>query len=82
MKDKKNLFERAYQLAQEAIMNKEDTKELVGEFSYHKDDNPQGYDKKEVKNIVKAAHAKAKSENLKQKIEELEEIEEIQNRYS
>jgi uncharacterized protein (UPF0335 family) len=82
MKDKQNLYSRAYQLAQEIITLQEDLKELKGEFSYEKEYNTDGFDKKEVTKIIKAAVAKAKADDLKTKAEELNELQEIQETYS
>lgn len=82
MKERQSLYSRAYQLAQEAIINKEDTKELAGEFTYHSEYNSDGFDKAEVKNIVKAAQAKAKQDNLAEKVEELNKLQQIQEAYS
>lgn len=82
MKNKQNLYSRSYQLAQEIITLQEDLKELVEEFAYHKEYNTEGYDKKEVKKIIKAAVAKAKEDDLKTKAEELNELQEIQETYS
>jgi hypothetical protein len=82
MKERQSLYSRAYQLAQEAITNKEDVKELVGEFSYDKEYNTDGFDKAEVKNIVKAAQAQAKQDNLAEKVEELNKLQQIQEAYS
>jgi uncharacterized protein (UPF0335 family) len=82
MKDKQNLYSRAYQLAQEIITLQEDLKELKGEFSYDKEYNSDGFDKKEVTKIIKAAVAKAKADDLKTKAEELNELQEIQETYS
>lgn len=82
MKDKQNLYSRAYQLAQEIITLQEDLKELKGEFSYDKEYNTDGFDKKEVTKIIKAAVAKAKADDLKTKAEELNELQEIQETYS
>jgi uncharacterized protein (UPF0335 family) len=82
MKDKQNLYSRAYQLAQEIITLQEDLKELKGEFSYDKEYNTDGFDKKEVTKIIKAAVAKAKADDLKTKAEELNELQEIQKAYS
>ena len=67
MKDKQNLYSRAYQLAQEIITLQEDLKELVTEFAYDKEYNTEGFDKKDVKKIIKAAVAKAKEDDLKTK---------------
>lgn len=55
MKEKQDLYKRAYQLSQEIIMLQEDLKELAGEFTYHKEYNTEGFEKGEVKKIVKAA---------------------------
>lgn len=82
MKERQSLYSRAYQLAQEAIVNKEDVKELVGEFTYDKEYNTDGFDKVEVKNIVKAAQAQAKQDNLAEKVEELNKLQQIQEAYS
>lgn len=82
MKERQSLYSRAYQLAQEALVNKEDVKELVGEFTYDKEYNTDGFDKVEVKNIVKAAQAKAKQDNLAEKVEELNKLQQIQEAYS
>jgi len=82
MKERQSLYDRAYQLAQEAITNKEDVKELAGEFTYDKEYNTDGFDKAEVKNIVKAAQAKAKQDNLAEKVEELNKLQQIQEAYS
>lgn len=82
MKERQSLYSRAYQLAQEAIVNKEDVKELAGEFTYDKEYNTEGFDKVEVKNIVKAAQAKAKQDNLAEKVEELNKLQQIQEAYS
>lgn len=82
MKERQSLYSRAYQLAQEAITNKEDVKELVGEFTYDKEYNTEGFDKAEVKNIVKATQAQAKQDNLAEKVEELNKLQQIQEAYS
>ena len=82
MKEKQSLYNRAYQLAQEAITNKEDMKELAGEFTYDKEYNVDGFDKGEVKGIIKAAVAKAKQDDLNAKLDELTKLQEIQELYS
>ena len=82
MKDKQNLYSRAYQLAQEIITLQEDLKELVTEFAYDKEYNTEGFDKKDVKKIIKAAVARAKEDDLKTKADELNELQEIQETYS
>lgn len=80
--EKKNLFNRAYQLEQEILTLTEDLKELKGEFVFHKEYNTSGFDKKEVEKILKAAKAKAKQDDLTAKAEELNEIQQIQELYS
>lgn len=82
MKEKQDLYNRAYQLAQEAITNKEDTKELAGEFTYDEDFNTAGFDKAEVKDIIKAAQAKAKQDDLQAKADEFTKLKSIQELYS
>lgn len=82
MKEKQSLYNRAYQLAQEAITNKEDMKELAGEFTYSEEYNTDGYDKDEVKEIINAAVAKAKSDDLQGKADKLKKLQEIQELYS
>lgn len=82
MKERQNLFDRSYQLEQEILVLQEDLKELRGEFVYHKEYNIDGFDKEEVAKIQKAAKAKAKSDDLKAKADELNEIQQIQDTYS
>ena len=82
MKDKQNLYSRAYQLAQEIITLQEDLKELVTEFAYDKEYNTEGFDKKDVKKIIKAAVASAKQDNLENKSEELLELVSIIESYA
>lgn len=82
LKDPKDLYRRAYQLSQELITLKEDLTELKNEFTFHKEFTKNGLDKGVVTTTIKAAKAAAAQDNLKEKIEELQEIEEIQNRYS
>jgi DNA repair exonuclease SbcCD ATPase subunit len=82
VKDAKELYRRAYNIEQEILTLKEDLSELKGEFTFHKEYNPGGLDKDEVRKTMKAAKARAAQDNLKEKIEELEEIEQIQNKYS
>ncbi len=82
MKELQSLYSRAYQLAQEIITLQEDLKELSGEFTYDKEYNSDGYDKKEVSKIIKAAVAKAKSDDLQGKANVLKELQDIQEMYS
>lgn len=82
MKELQSLYSRAYQLAQEIITLQEDLKELTGEFTYEKDFNTEGFEKNVVKNIVKAAVAKAKQDDLQGKADVLKELQDIQEMYS
>lgn len=82
LKDPKELYNRTYQLEQELITLKEDLKELRVEFVAHKEFNPGGLDKELVKKIQKAAKAQAAQDNLRDKADELNEIAEIQDKYS
>ena len=82
MKELQSLYSRTYQLAQEIITLQEDLKELAGEFTYDKEYNTDGFDKKEVAKIVKAAVAKAKADDLQGKAEVLKELQDIQEMYS
>ncbi len=75
-------YSRAYQLASEINMLQEDLKELKAEFSFDKEFNVNGFPKKDVAKTVKAAVAKAKQDDLKAKAEELNELSEIQEKYS
>lgn len=68
---RKELFTRTYNLEQEVVQAKELQKELKGEYTYHRELNTNGLDKDEVKRVMKAAQAKAKQDNLKEKAEEL-----------
>lgn len=82
MKELQSLYSRAYQLAQEIITLQEDLKELAGEFTYDKEYNTEGFDKKEVAKIIKAAVAKAKADDLQGKADVLKELQDIQELYS
>lgn len=68
---RKELFNRTYKLEIESLEAKELQKELKGEYTYDKEFNPAGLDKDVVKKVMKAAQSKAKSDNLKEKAEEL-----------
>lgn len=74
---RKDLFTRTYNLEQEALTAKELQKELKGEFTYDKEFNTNGLPKDEVNKIMKAAQAKAKQAALKERAEELLEIDEL-----
>ena len=82
MKTKQALFDRTYQLEQEILVLQEDLKEIKGEYVFHKEYNTDGFDKEEIAKIQKAAKAKAKSDDLKAKAAELNEIQQIQDTYS
>lgn len=82
MKERQALYDRTYQLEQEILVLQEDLKELKGEYVYHKEYNTDGFDKEEVAKIQKAAKAKVKSDDLKAKADELNEIQQIQDTYS
>lgn len=82
MKEKQELYSRTYQLEQEILTLTEDLKELRGEFVYHKEYNTSGYEKEEVVAIMKAAKARAKQDNLAEKVEELNKLQQIQEAYS
>ena len=77
-----DLFKRAYNLESEINMLKEDLKEIKSEFTYHAELNTSGLDKDEVKKIMRAAKAKVAMDNLRDKADELNEIAEIQEKYS
>jgi uncharacterized protein (UPF0335 family) len=81
-KDPKELYNRTYQLEQELITLKEDLREIKGEFTFHKEFSPGGLDKDVVKKIMKAARAQAAQDNLRGKADELNEIAELQEKYS
>lgn len=76
------LFQRAYNLESEINMLMEDLKELKLEFTYDADTNSSGLGKDEVKKIMRAAKAKVKMDNLREKADELNEIAQIQEMYS
>lgn len=82
MKEKQELYNRTYQLEQEILTLQEDLKELKGEFVFHKEYNTDGYDKEEVGDIMKAAKAKVKSDDLQAKAAEFTKLQEIQDTYS
>lgn len=68
MQTKQELYNRAYQLEQEIL--------------YEKEYNSEGYPKGEVSDIMKAAKAQAKQDDLQGKAEGLTKLQEIQNTYS
>ena len=82
MKEKQSLYNRAYQLEQEILTLQEDLKELKGEYTYEKEYNTDGYPKADVADIMKAAKAKVKQDDLKAKADEFSKLQEIQDLYS
>lgn len=75
------LFQRYYNLEREVLDAKELQKELKQEYR-QSDDNPRGIDKDELSKIIKAAASHAKNDNLKEKAEELQEIDSLVEKYS
>lgn len=82
MKELQDLYTRTYNLQTEILTLQEDLKELKGEFTFHKEYNVEGYEKDEVKDVMKAAAAKAKSDDLQAKSEEYAKLQELQDLYS
>lgn len=82
MKEKQALFDRTYQLEQEILVLQEDLKQLKGEYTYEKEYNVDGYPKADVADIMKAAKAKVKQDDLKAKADEFSKLQEIQDLYS
>ena len=82
MKEKQNLFDRAYQLESEMLILKEDLKELAGEFTFHKEYNVEGHPKDEVKEVMEAAKAKASQDDLEAKAEKFTKLKKVIELYS
>jgi len=82
MKERQSLYDRAYQLEQEILTLNEDLKELKGEYTYEKEYNTDGFPKADVADIMKAAKAKVREDDLKAKAEEFNKLQEIQDMYS
>lgn len=80
-KDPQELFVRYYNLERESLNAKEFQRELKAEYKYHADDNPRGIDKETLDRTCKAAVALAKADDLKEKSEELKEIDAIVDMY-
>jgi len=76
-KNQKDLFTRAFNLETEIVSAQELLKELKSEFTYHAEDNPEGLDKEIVTKTMKASKARAKEVALKEKADELLEINRI-----
>lgn len=79
--DKKELFERAFNLETEVLEAQELLKELKAEATCS-EDNPKGLHKDDVANILRAAKAHAKQNDLKEKIEELQAIDTLIEEFS
>lgn len=58
--NEKDLFERLVELEKEKLTTTEDIKQLKKDFSFHKDHNPGGLAKDEVRKIAGAAKIEAK----------------------
>lgn len=71
--DREELFSRAFNLETEVLDAQELLKELKADATYS-EDNPKGLQKDDVANILRAAKAHAKQNDLKEKIEELQAI--------
>lgn len=82
MKEKKNLFDRAYQLEKEILVLKEDLAELKGEFTFDKEYNTDAFPKAEVKEVMDAAKAKATQDDLKAKADKFTKLQEVMDLYS
>lgn len=79
---KKELFNRIFQLECEVLTSQELQKEVKEEYTYDKDCNVNGVAKDEVAKIFKAAKSHAKESNLKEKAAELLELDTIVEEYS
>ena len=71
---KQELFKKAYGYETEIIDAQEFLKELKAEYTYDSDTNTDGLSKDVVAKTLKAAKAFAKQNNLKEKAEELMEL--------
>lgn len=71
---RKDLFQRTFNLECEVLEAQELQKEVKTEYTYHADMNPNGLDKDDVNKIIKSAKAHAKQVNMKEKAEELLEL--------
>lgn len=69
--EKKELFQRAFNLETEVLEAQELLKELKSDYTYHEETNPKGLHKDDVADVLKAAKSYAKQNNLKEKAEEL-----------
>lgn len=71
---RKELFQRTFNLECEVLEAQELQKEAKAEYTYHEEMNPFGLSKEDVSKIIKSAKAHAKQNNLKEKAEELLEL--------
>lgn len=71
---RKELFQRMFNLECEVLEAQELQKEVKAEYTYHEDMNPNGLEKEDVSKIIKSAKAHAKQVNMKEKAEELLEL--------
>mgnify|MGYP001191692027 FL=1 len=73
---RKELFERAVNTYRGLITYQEDLKQLQDDFTYDKDLNTNGMDKKDVKRIMSAAKlfAEESSDKAEAKVSELKEV--------
>lgn len=55
---------------------------MKGEYTYEKEYNTDGYPKADVADIMKAAKAKVKQDDLMAKADEFNKLQEIQDLYS
>tara|TARA_R110000744_G_C19371770_1_gene563211 strand:- start:61410 stop:61670 length:261 start_codon:yes stop_codon:yes gene_type:complete len=74
---KKELYQRTYNLERESLDALELQKELKGDFEYNAETNTNGLPKDDVKRIMKAAKESAKANDLKGKAKELLEIDSL-----
>ena len=74
---RKELFQRIFELECEVLDAQEIQKEVKADYTYCKDTNVNGLEKEDVAKIIKAAKAHAKQVNMKEKIEELSELDSI-----
>lgn len=74
--EKKELFERAFNLETEVLEAQELLKELKAEATYS-EDNPKGLHKDDVAAVMKAAKLYSKSTDIRSKILEMEDTESL-----
>lgn len=74
---RKELFQRIFNLECEVLDAQELQKEVRSEYTYCRDSNVNGLDKEEVAKIIKASKAHAKQVNMKEKADELMELDSL-----